>query len=383
MSTRTHTTSRTPGEAEIPGLPGVERSEPAGRAQRGAGEGAFAEGLGPARRRELSGELIEDALDRARSGLPIGELPEELRERLTDAMIDELISGRQGEAEILGPEGLLGHFTRRLVERAMGAELTEHLGYEPGQAPPGGAGNVSERYSYDAFGNPTISGAIENPFLYTRQMWEPEAGLYYDRARFYEPQSGRFISRDPVAAINPYPYVKGDPTNARDPSGAFGLVEEESAMSVEGVLLGVGVGSMAALVIPNVGAITHFLSEHRHEVVDALVATACIAAPAVGCLGATVAGFGISSAINGFEAPTIGSFFAHEGVTLAETLIFGGAGLTYGGLAATGLIEELGPSLARVGLNAAVTWPNVAGVFLNEPIAEAIFRAESEPRARA
>ena len=42
---------------------------------------------------------------------------------------------------MLGRDGLLGDLTRRLVERAMGAELSEHLGFEHGQAPPGGAGN--------------------------------------------------------------------------------------------------------------------------------------------------------------------------------------------------------------------------------------------------
>ena len=93
------------------------------------------------RRRELSRELVDQALERVKSGLPIGELPEDVREQLTDAMLDELLGGRRGEAEILGSGGLLGDLTRRLVERVMETELTEHLGYEPGQAPLGGAGN--------------------------------------------------------------------------------------------------------------------------------------------------------------------------------------------------------------------------------------------------
>jgi RHS repeat-associated protein len=88
------------------------------------------------------------------------------------------------------------------------------------------AGNVSERYSYDAFGNPTTSGQVPNPFLYTGQMWEPEAGLYYDRARFYEPESGRFISRDPRRSLNPYLYVEGNPPNLTDPTGEFADVAE-------------------------------------------------------------------------------------------------------------------------------------------------------------
>jgi len=71
-----------------------------------------------------------------------GELPDAVRDRLSDEMIDELLAGACTEEEIVGPGGLLGDLTRRLVERAMSAELTEHLGYEPHQEPPGGTGNT-------------------------------------------------------------------------------------------------------------------------------------------------------------------------------------------------------------------------------------------------
>jgi putative transposase len=70
------------------------------------------------------------------------ELPPEVRERLSDELIDELLAGARTEEEIVGPGGLLGDLTRRLVERAMSAELTEHLGYEPHQEPPGGTENT-------------------------------------------------------------------------------------------------------------------------------------------------------------------------------------------------------------------------------------------------
>jgi putative transposase len=115
--------------------------------------------------RGLSEELVERALGRARVRTAIGdlpeaersrlveavleqlseereELPEDVRERVLDAMLGGLIAGRRGEREILGSDGLLGELTRRLVERALGEELSEHLGYPPGQAPPGGAGNA-------------------------------------------------------------------------------------------------------------------------------------------------------------------------------------------------------------------------------------------------
>jgi len=169
MSTRTRTNQSDLGfeEREALGCAGGERSEPGGRAELRAGGAPVAGGHllpGPAGR-ELSRELAEEALDRARARRAVGELdgdsrarlvdellaqlgdereplPEELRERLLDGMIDELLAGRRGEREILGPDGLLGGLTRRLVERALAEELTEHLGYPAGHAPPGGAGNA-------------------------------------------------------------------------------------------------------------------------------------------------------------------------------------------------------------------------------------------------
>ena len=83
--------------------------------------------------------VVEELIEQL--GAERGELPEGLRDRLLDGMLGELIAGRRTEREILGPDGLLGELTRRLVQRALGEELTAHLGYPAGQAPPGGAGN--------------------------------------------------------------------------------------------------------------------------------------------------------------------------------------------------------------------------------------------------
>jgi hypothetical protein len=105
---------------EIEARAGVERSEPGGRAELSAG-GAPAAGAPPL------------------PGLPGGGLVE--RGELSDELVDELLAGARTAEEIAGPDGLLGQLTRRLLERALQAELTDHLGYPPGQAPPGGAGN--------------------------------------------------------------------------------------------------------------------------------------------------------------------------------------------------------------------------------------------------
>jgi putative transposase len=106
---------------ELEGRAGVERSEPGGRVELGVG-GAPSAGPPPL------------------PGLPGGGSLE--RSELSDELIDELLAGARTAEEIAGPDGLLRQLTRRLLERALQAELTDHLGYPPGQAPPGGVGNA-------------------------------------------------------------------------------------------------------------------------------------------------------------------------------------------------------------------------------------------------
>src|SRR5881275_413071 len=72
----------------------------------------------------------------------LARVPDDLRGKLPDELVDELLAGAKTEEEITGPGGLLSQLTRRLVERALEVELTDHLGYEPHQEPPGGAGNT-------------------------------------------------------------------------------------------------------------------------------------------------------------------------------------------------------------------------------------------------
>jgi putative transposase len=70
--------------------------------------------------------------------------PDEVVDRLAGLLpadeLQEALKGLEPE-QITGPGGLLTQLAGRVIETALGAELTEHLGYPPGQAPPGGAGN--------------------------------------------------------------------------------------------------------------------------------------------------------------------------------------------------------------------------------------------------
>jgi putative transposase len=72
----------------------------------------------------------------------LGAMEDDLRAKLPDELVDELLAGASSEEEIVGPGGLLSQLTKRLVERAMEVELTDHLGYELHREPPGGTGNT-------------------------------------------------------------------------------------------------------------------------------------------------------------------------------------------------------------------------------------------------
>jgi len=81
----------------------------------------------PAGSGELSPEIVEQALAQERvRRAAAGQLPQEVRGQLSDELIDELLGGRRTEAEVVGPDGLLGRLTKRLVERAMAGELSAH-----------------------------------------------------------------------------------------------------------------------------------------------------------------------------------------------------------------------------------------------------------------
>ena len=71
--------------------------------------------------------------------------PEEVVDRLAGLLpadaLEEALEGLEPE-EITGPGGLVTQLAGRVIETALGAELSEHLGYPPGEAPPGGARNV-------------------------------------------------------------------------------------------------------------------------------------------------------------------------------------------------------------------------------------------------
>jgi RHS repeat-associated protein len=90
-------------------------------------------------------------------------------------------------------------------------------------------GELEANYAYDPFGVPVVAGDASNPYRFTGEAWDEEVELLYLRARYYQPETGRFITKDPwpgdvwrPATLNPYTYVTSNPANHTDPGGLEG-----------------------------------------------------------------------------------------------------------------------------------------------------------------
>jgi len=121
------------------------------------------------------------------------------------------------------------------------------------------AGAVTDSYEYDAFGNSfTKTGSTPNNYLYRGEQYDSDLGLYYLRARYYNPVTGRFVSRDPEdgiatdpATLHKYLYAGGDPVNKKDPTGRdfveVALIDVNLAVRQAAALTAVAAGVVCIL----------------------------------------------------------------------------------------------------------------------------------------
>ncbi len=83
-------------------------------------------------------------------------------------------------------------------------------------------GEIVERYEYDVFGRPDRVSDVNNPYFFTGRRYDDETGLYYYRARYYDPYIGRFLQTDPIRyedGSNLYTYCYNNPLYWIDPWG--------------------------------------------------------------------------------------------------------------------------------------------------------------------
>lgn len=117
---------------------------------------------------------------------------------------------------------------------------------------------IVNAYAYSPYGLVGSQETVENPFQYVGRfgVMAEGNGLYYMRARYYDPEVGRFINKDPIGYtedINLYRYVVSNPVNWIDPAGLIPLheiflkVEEKlSPLVVAGGLVVTGAAAATA-----------------------------------------------------------------------------------------------------------------------------------------
>ena len=116
---------------------------------------------------------------------------------------------------------------------------------------------VTDTYVYDAFGILLDqTGATENNYMYTGEQFDPNSGFYYLRARYYDHNTGRFLTTDPFegmtfepVTLHRYLYAHDNPLLNSDPSGMMStsLTETLTVMGLSYALTSIAVPNLARL----------------------------------------------------------------------------------------------------------------------------------------
>ena len=117
--------------------------------------------------------------------------------------------------------GMDNHLRQTSAVTGISYFLADHIGST--SALTGAGGNVVEEISSDSFGN--SAGSTRTRYDYTGRERDSATGLLYYRARFYDPELGRFTSEDPAGfsggQMNFFAYVGSNPTNSVEPTGLW------------------------------------------------------------------------------------------------------------------------------------------------------------------
>jgi RHS repeat-associated protein len=138
--------------------------------------------------------------------------------------VEELINGSVARTYTYGRQRINQN---QLVDGAWTPSFYGYDGFGSVRTLTASTGAVTDTYDYDAWGNAVnTTGATPNVYLYRGEQYDPDLNLYYLRARFYVPATGRFLTQDSEMGVlrkpttlHKYLYAYADPTNIIDPSG--------------------------------------------------------------------------------------------------------------------------------------------------------------------
>jgi RHS repeat-associated protein len=158
-------------------------------------------------------------------------------------------------------------------------------------------GTVVAAWTYDPYGRTvTHTGTANTPLLYNGQYQDTETGNYYLRARYYDPTTAQFLTRDPIEPVTqqPYQYANGDPLDVSDPLGLCGWTDPLGCVS-----------DAASATAGYVGDHWHGIAQGAVAVGTAVAIGGCIVATEGICAGvvatyAVNAGIGAASGAAGY-----------------------------------------------------------------------------------
>jgi|tagenome__1003787_1003787.scaffolds.fasta_scaffold20988994_6 RHS repeat-associated protein len=196
-----------------------------------------------------------------------------------------------------------------------------------------GTGAVVGSYTYDPYGRIAAhTGTATSALLYDGQYTDAESGYQYLRARYYDPATAQFLTRDPfVAATNqPYLYAYGNPTNFTDPTGAFGLTLLGGVIG--GVVGGVvGTVTYAATCGTNCSA-RGYAGAAVGGVVGGAISGAC---------DATTLVLAACGAVGGVAGQVVNDWISGSGYDATDILLAGGLGAA-GGAISGRIVQQVG-----------------------------------------
>ena len=235
----------------------------------------------------------------------------------------------------------------------------------------GHAGSVENTLSYDPFGAVQgETGHSPNRLRYTGREQDADTGLYYYRARYYDPQDGRFLSEDPLGFaagdVNFYVYVGNNPVNYNDPSGRICI---PCAAVIPPLLKAAGIG--AATSVATGAAIRGGIAAAQgQDVVDAIAGPDAFALD----LGVGAVGGGVFQGINiARQLPTIASGLSRSSqirhrLSLSGATVGGGRNVAFAETTTGGATSRL------IGISGRHTRPGMVNLPENT-----IFQAAATP----